>query len=151
MKGTAFSEERRTSLCVPVQNCKGSASALLLSSFREKCCLQFKFNPFCFVLDPVLPRTGPYQPFVHLFPSPCPSSFPSTSTWASVQRGGAQSASLPFRLLSTEKHAQSESYEFSFIWGKMRTIAQETASQVVLRNCSEHRAGVGMEGCSVYV
>lgn len=45
---------------VPVQNCKGSASAFLLSSFREKCCLQFKFNPFCFVLDPLLPSTGPY-------------------------------------------------------------------------------------------
>ena len=32
--------------------------------------------------------------------------------------------------------AQRESCDLSFIWGKMRTIAWETASQIVLRNCS---------------
>ena len=32
--------------------------------------------------------------------------------------------------LSTEKNAQHESCELSFIWGKMRTVAQEIASQL---------------------
>lgn len=35
------------------------------------------------------------------------------------------------------KNAQCESYELNFIWGKIRTIAWETASQIALRNCSE--------------
>ena len=39
--------------------------------------------------------------------------------------------------LSTEKNAQRENCELSFIWGKMRTIDWETASQIVLRNCSK--------------
>ena len=44
--------------------------------------------------------------------------------------------------LSTEKKkAQRESCELSFIWGKMRTIARETASQIALRNCSEEVGG----------
>ena len=39
--------------------------------------------------------------------------------------------------LSTEnKNAPCQSCELSFIWGRLRTIAQETASQIVLRNCS---------------
>ena len=39
--------------------------------------------------------------------------------------------------LSTKKDAQCESYELSFIWGKMRTADQETAPQIALRNCSK--------------
>ena len=42
---------------------------------------------------------------------------------------------------STEKNAQRESCKLSFIWGKMRTIAQETAFQIALRNCSKEVGG----------
>ena len=31
--------------------------------------------------------------------------------------------------------------ELSFIWGNMRTVAQETASQIALRNCSKEVGG----------
>ena len=34
-----------------------------------------------------------------------------------------------------KKKAQCESCEYSFIWGKMRTAAKETAPQIALRNC----------------
>ena len=34
-----------------------------------------------------------------------------------------------------------ESCEFSFIWGKTRTAARETALQRALRNCSREAAG----------
>ena len=40
-----------------------------------------------------------------------------------------------------KKNAQGESYELSFIWGKMRTIDQETAFQIALRNCSKEVGG----------
>ena len=45
------------------------------------------------------------------------------------------------------KNAQCESCELSFIWCKMRTIAQETAFQIGLRNCSQEAGGKG----SMYV
>ena len=35
------------------------------------------------------------------------------------------------------------SHELSFIWGKMRTIAQETAPQVALTDCSKEVVGGG--------
>lgn len=35
-----------------------------------------------------------------------------------------------------KKNAQCESCELSFVWGKMRTVAQETAFHRALRNCS---------------
>ena len=38
--------------------------------------------------------------------------------------------------MSTEKNAQLESGEFSYIWGKRRTLALEITSQTALRNCS---------------
>ena len=41
----------------------------------------------------------------------------------------------------TENNAQGESCELSFIWGKMMTIARETASQRALGNCSEEVGG----------
>ena len=40
-----------------------------------------------------------------------------------------------------KKDAQLESCELSFIWGKMRTVAQEAASQIALRDCSETAVG----------
>ena len=36
-----------------------------------------------------------------------------------------------------KNNAQHESCELSFICGKMRTTAQETAAQIALRNCSK--------------
>ena len=50
-------------------------------------------------------------------------------------------ASLLCYVLLTEKkkknkNAQSESCELSFIWGKTRTVAQGTASQIALQSCS---------------
>ena len=36
-----------------------------------------------------------------------------------------------------KKDVQLGSCELSFIWGKMRTAAQEAASQIALRDCSK--------------
>ena len=36
-----------------------------------------------------------------------------------------------------KKNAQHERCELSFIWGKMRTAAQETAPQTAQRDCSK--------------
>lgn len=47
--------------------------------------------------------------------------------------------------MSTEKNAQHESCQLSLMWGKMRTIGWETASQKALGNCS---AGVEGDMCS---
>ena len=33
------------------------------------------------------------------------------------------------------------------VWGKMRTIAQETAPQIALRNCSKEAVGEGQYIC----
>ena len=44
-----------------------------------------------------------------------------------------------------KKKTQWQSCELSFIWGQMKTIAQETAFQITLRNCSKD-----IEGRSVY-
>ena len=46
-----------------------------------------------------------------------------------------------------KKKAQPESCKLSFIWGKMRTAARETAFQIALRNCSKE---VGRK-VSIYV
>ena len=40
-----------------------------------------------------------------------------------------------------KKDAQLESCELSFIWGKMRTVAWETAPKTALRNCSKEAGG----------
>ena len=45
--------------------------------------------------------------------------------------------------MSTKKDAQLESYELSFIWGKMRTAAREAASQRALKDCSKAAVGEG--------
>ena len=39
------------------------------------------------------------------------------------------------------KGVQGESCESSYNWGKMRTIASETAFQIALRNCSKELRG----------
>ena len=39
--------------------------------------------------------------------------------------------------MSTKKDAQLESFELSFIWGKMGTAAQEAAPQIALRDSSK--------------
>ena len=44
-------------------------------------------------------------------------------------------------LVLTEKNPQHESCELSFIRGKMRTTAQETAFQIDLKNCSKETGG----------
>ena len=43
----------------------------------------------------------------------------------------------------TKKDVQLESCELSFIWGKMRTLAQEAASQTALRDSSKAAVGEG--------
>lgn len=48
--------------------------------------------------------------------------------------------------MSTKNNAQCEGYKLSFIWGNVRTAAQGTAPQIVLRNCSKE---VGKD--SIYV
>lgn len=40
-----------------------------------------------------------------------------------------------------KKNVQPKNGELSFIWGKMKTIARETASQITARNCSEEVGG----------
>ena len=40
-----------------------------------------------------------------------------------------------------KKDVQIESCEWSFIWGKLRTAAQEAASQIALRDCSKGAVG----------
>ena len=44
-------------------------------------------------------------------------------------------------MVSTKKDVQLESYELSFIWGKMWTAAWKAASQIALRYCSELAVG----------
>ena len=50
-----------------------------------------------------------------------------------------------------KKNAQPESCKSNFIWGKMRTAAQEPAPQVSLRNCSKEGWGEAGKGVSVYI
>ena len=45
-----------------------------------------------------------------------------------------------------KKDAQLESSELSFTWGKMKTAAQEAASQIALRDCSKE----AVRGMSIY-
>ena len=40
-----------------------------------------------------------------------------------------------------KKDVQLDSFELSFIWGKMRTAAQEAASQIAPRDCSKAAVG----------
>ena len=45
------------------------------------------------------------------------------------------------KLVTEKKKARCESCELSFIGGKVRTIAWETASQIALRNFAEEVGG----------
>ena len=45
-------------------------------------------------------------------------------------------------LSDLNKKAQSESCKLNFIWGKMRTAAQETAFQIALKYCSKELMGI---------
>ena len=40
-----------------------------------------------------------------------------------------------------KKKKKGTTVELHFIWGRMRTIAEETAFQIALRNCSEQAMG----------
>ena len=51
---------------------------------------------------------------------------------------GILQARIPKWVISAKKRC---SCELSFIWGKMRTVGQEIASQLPLRKCSEEVAG----------
>ena len=56
---------------------------------------------------------------------------------------------MPFKGLVqlSLKNAQHENCELHFIWGKMKTLAQETAFQIALRNCSQEVRGKGQYIC----
>ena len=41
------------------------------------------------------------------------------------------------KICRPKNNAQHENCELRFIWGKMRTVAQETEPQIALRNCSK--------------
>ena len=43
--------------------------------------------------------------------------------------------------VNLKKDVQLESYELSFIWGKMRTVTWEAVSQMTLRDCSKAAVG----------
>ena len=49
----------------------------------------------------------------------------------------------PIDAVNFLKNAQHKSCEISFIWGSMRTAAQETARQIALRNCSKEAVREG--------
>ena len=44
-------------------------------------------------------------------------------------------------VVSTKKDAQCESWELSFIWGKMKTATREATPQITVRNCSKEVMG----------
>ena len=59
---------------------------------------------------------------------------------------------LSWPLLTGKKAKQNlqyESCELSYIWGRIRTVVQEMALQITLRNCSKKAWGGGGE--SVYM
>ena len=66
---------------------------------------------------------------------PCWSVFPLETMSAGLDRP------LAYNTLGNrgkkKKNGKGKSCDLSFMRGKMRTIAQETASQTALRNCSE--------------
>ena len=45
--------------------------------------------------------------------------------------------------VSFKKMHEVKSPKLSFIWGKMRTVAQETAPQIALRDCFKETVGEG--------
>ena len=71
------------------------------------------------------------------------SSWPRDWPWVSWIAGNSLSSEPPGEaiLLSAKNNAQCESWELSFIWGKMRSIAWKTAFQLTLRSSSKAAAG----------
>ena len=66
----------------------------------------------------------------------------SGSSWSPVE--GKKSTQGPFvgrHNCQLKKDVQLESCELSFIWGKMRTAAQDPASQTALRDRSRGAVG----------
>ena len=59
----------------------------------------------------------------------------------SVAETACSLSSFHLSLVHLKKKAQLESCELSFIWGKMRTAAWETAPKIALRNCSKEAGG----------
>ena len=55
---------------------------------------------------------------------------------------------LLLTLVDFKKYVQYESCKLSFNWGKMRTVGQEIAPQIPLRNCSKE---AGMKKVNMYV
>ena len=52
-----------------------------------------------------------------------------------------EAAAMLFIWIVNRKNVQRESRELRFIWGLMKTIAQETGSQMALRNCRSEVGG----------
>ena len=48
------------------------------------------------------------------------------------------------QLLLTKTDAQLESFKLSFIWGKIRAAAQETAAEIALSGCTKQAVGEDM-------
>ena len=67
----------------------------------------------------------------------CPQSFPASGSFQMSQlfASGSQSIEVSMNI--------QESCELSFIWGKVKTAAWETAPQRVLRKCSREIVGEG--------
>ena len=61
----------------------------------------------------------------------------SGSLWSPVEERKSTLGSFMVAITVSKKDAQLESCKLSFIWGKMRTAARETAPQIALRNCSK--------------
>ena len=77
--------------------------------------------------------------------------------WRNSQPGAAQESIFVLDLaMSTKTDTQCEGCTLNFIWGKMRTAAQETAPPIALRDCSREAVGKGQyirfwwRGCSTY-
>ena len=88
-----------------------------LSGSRLSCCVGSKYN-----------KSGRLGKVVFCAHTSSSLSHPSFPTWL-----------LRCCCRLKKKYTQCESYELSFIWGKIRSLAWETASQasqVALRNCS---------------
>ena len=92
--------------------------------------------------------------WIRLFiPSGVISPLISSINWAPTDLGSSSFSVLSFCLFilfmgfsrqkycQLKKDVQLESCELSFIWGKMRTAAQETASQIALGDCSKVAVG----------
>ena len=81
------------------------------------------------------------------------SSWPRDWSWVSWIAGNSLSPEPPGEaiLLSAKISARCESWELSFIWGKMRSTAWKTASQLTLRSSSKVAAGRGSAWHAIFL